>query len=590
MIVKMKKITFVGIIDEKEQFLQRLQDQGATHITLPMDSLEPAEVARELQKVTEIRKFLNRLAAKERVTEVSADYASICSRREELGQRESRLQSEISALKKERSVLAPWGEFDPRDVALLHSKGLDVRFYRVPRRSFGVMVLDDILYHVTRQTEGEVAFVAMASVPLEIGQAEEKLPAKSLAQIDREIEAKNGELQEIKGEYAALAAEVQALIDAENRLKDDYEYQRVLLNTSSVLNERLFVLSCWSPISEEELMERIGPGFTLGHYSEDPEPGDRVPVLLSNLPAFDSREDLVKIYSQPNYNDFDPSALVLYGFAVFYGMIIGDAGYGFSLLALTIFLHRKIKSMAPLWIRFRRLSYMLSVSVIFFGIISASYFGILLEPDNPLNRLMLLNFSTKEGLNHAMLVSILMGMVHLSIALGIKFFRTKDLPSLGWIIVIWSGYALLNSRMLKGVENPVASWVLIGGLSLVVLFTSTAKNPVIRILLGLNGALGVVQLFADVLSYLRLFALGLATMYMCQTFNMLAGMSYEALPYIGFLPAGLILLSGHAINIVLGIMGGVVHGLRLNFLEWYRWCFEGDGVPFKPFRRIAKAA
>jgi len=122
----------------------------------------------------------------------------------------------------------------------------------------------------------------------------------------------------------------------------------------------------------------------------------------------------------------------------------------------------------------------------------------------------------------------------------------------------------------------------------VVLFSSKSRNPILRILIGLNGSLGVVQLLADCLSYMRLFALGLATMYMCQTFNMLAEMSYKGLPYIGFIPAVLILVFGHAINLLLGVMGGVVHGLRLNFLEWYRWCSEGDGLIFKPFRKIAK--
>jgi V/A-type H+-transporting ATPase subunit I len=257
------------------------------------------------------------------------------------------------------------------------------------------------------------------------------------------------------------------------------------------------------------------------------------------------------------------------------------------LLALTALLHWKIKSASPLWIRFRRLCYLSSCSVVFFGIISASYFGISLEQENPLNKVLLLNFGTKEGQNEVMLITVIIGMVHISIALAIKFYRLKDLPSLGWIIVMWSAYALITSKMIKGVENPIAIYVMICGFLLVVLFTSSSKNPIIRILLGLNGAMGVVQLFADVLSYLRIFALGIATMYMCQTFNMLAEMPYKGLPYIGILPAVLILICGHSMNIVLGIMGGVVHGLRLNFLEWYRWCYEGDGLPFKPFRKIA---
>jgi V/A-type H+-transporting ATPase subunit I len=414
------------------------------------------------------------------------------------------------------------------------------------------------------------------------------LPAKSPSRIEREIVAKNQELSQIKEEYEGLAVKTQALIDAEARLKDDYEYRRVLLNTDSALDKRLFVLKCWTPIPENELVKKIGEGFTFGFFSEEPEKGDRVPVLLSNKPAFDSGEDLVGVYSQPNYSDFDPSGIVLYCFSVFYGMIIGDAGYGFISLALTVLLHWKVKSESPLWIRFRRLCYVLSSSVIFFGVISASYFGISLSAENPLNELLLFNLNTKEGQNQVMLISVIMGMAHISIALAIKFYRTRDLPTLGWIIVIWSGYALLSSRMVEGVDNPVAMYIAIAGMGLVVLFTSNSRNPIIRILLGLNGALGVVQLLADCLSYMRLFALGLATMYMCQTFNMLAEMAYKGLPYVGFVPAVLILVSGHAINLLLGVMGGVVHGLRLNFLEWYRWCFEGDGLPFKPFRKIAK--
>jgi V/A-type H+-transporting ATPase subunit I len=588
MIVKVKKITFVGLNEQKERFLDRLQELGVTHISLPMEAVDPTEIGRELQKVTEIRKFLSRLAKRDAALDLSSDYSAICSRREELGQRETRLLSEISVLKKEREILEPWGDFEPQDIGLLRSKGLEARFFRVARKVFDTLSLGQVLCHVTRQTEGEVAFVAMASSPFDLGVGEEKFPAKSLSQIDREIETKQHELERIKEEYQKLAEKVQALMEAEAKLKDDYEYRRVLLNTGVALDNRLFVLTCWSPVPEDELVKKIGEGFTLGHFSEDPEQGERVPVLLSNKPTFDSGEDLVQVYSQPNYNDFDPSGIVLYCFAVFYGMIIGDAGYGLVSLALTAFLHWKVKSTSPLWTRFRRLCYLLSFSVLFFGIISASYFGIFLRPENPLNKLILLDLNTKQGQNQVMLISVIMGMIHISIALAIKFYRTKDLPTLGWIIVIWSGYFLLNSKMGKGEENPVAMYIAIAGLGLVVLFTSKSRNPILRILIGLNGSLGVVQLLADCLSYMRLFALGLATMYMCQTFNMLADMAYKGLPYIGFIPAVLILISGHAINLLLGIMGGVVHGLRLNFLEWYRWCFEGDGLVFKPFRKIAK--
>jgi V/A-type H+-transporting ATPase subunit I len=136
------------------------------------------------------------------------------------------------------------------------------------------------------------------------------------------------------------------------------------------------------------------------------------------------------------------------------------------------------------------------------------------------------------------------------------------------------------------VDNPPAKYVLIAGLAVVFLFSSTKKNLILRAAEGLNGLLGIVQIFSDVLSYLRLFALGIATVYMAQTFNMLADDIAKGVPWFGYILAALILILGHLVNLLLGIMGGVIHGLRLNFLEWYRWCFVGDGVVYRPFKII----
>ncbi|MCU0600705.1 MAG: hypothetical protein MUE70_15770 [Desulfobacterales bacterium] len=585
----MKKFIFLGLAGEKEAFVDRLQEIGVMHIDLPAGASVPTEVIQELQKVTEARKFLARTAAKEPVASASGEmnYLAVCRAREELAQTEARLAAEISALKKERATLEPWGYFEPEGINLLRAKGLDVRFYRIPRRIFSNLALQDTPYFITRETEGEVAFVTFSEMPLQLPVIEEKLPAKSISAIDNEIKTRASQLKAISDEYKALSAHVMALGRAELQLTDEMEFKKALLNLEYELDDRLFLVTCWTMVEEAEIIRQIGDGFTYAHVCSDPAPGDRVPVLMQNRSPFDSGEDLVGIYSHPNYSDFDPSAWVLYSFVVFYGMIIGDAGYGLTLLAFTGLLHWRIKSKAPIWIRLRRLNYQLALAVTFFGLISASYFGIKISPDNPLNKLMLLDFSSMKGQNHVMLVSIIMGMVHISMALMIKFVRNRDLSALGWIVIIWSGFAAVYSNMQAGSVNPVAKWVLIAGVGTVILFSSNHRNPIIRILVGINASLGIVQLFSDVLSYLRLFALGLATMYMCQTFNLLGNMVYQSVPYIGFLPAALVLVTGHTINIVLGMMGGIIHGLRLNFLEWYRWCFEGDGLAFKPFRKIA---
>jgi len=591
MIVKMKRFTFIGPSWEKDRFIHRLQDLGVTHIALPAEAIEPAQVSKELQRVSEIRKFLARLAAKGPESGSSGDYSKICSRKEELEQREPELLNQLNILNKEQALLEPWGDFVPEDINFLRSRGLNIGFYRMTNRAFERLQSEDLFCHIIRRTERYTNFVAISAKPMDLNMPEERLPAKSLSMIDREIKECMKELSGIKKEYKELADKVSILTEAEMTLKDDYEYRKVLLNTESALDDKVFILTCWSPVPEDELTKGIGEEFAFGHFCEDPEPEDKVPILISNKPVFDSGEDLVRIYSYPSYRDFDPSGIVLYAFAALYGLIIGDAGYGLVYMAITSLLHWKVKSRSPLWIRFRRLSYILACSVIFWGVITGSYFGISLDPDNPLNKFMLINMVTKEGQNKAMLFSIILGMIHLSIALGIRFYRTRNIASVGWIAVMWSGYALIYSKKILGVDNPLATYIFIAGLIVVVLFISDSRNPITRIGLGLyEGGFGLAQLFSDILSYMRVFALGLATMYICMTFNMLAAMPYKALSYIGLIPAVFILIFGHGINLALGIMGGVVHGLRLNFLEWYRWCFEGDGVAFKPFKRnIVKA-
>ncbi len=583
----MKKITFVGIESEKDRFLERLQDVGITHIILPREPVEPSEVARELQRIVDTKKFLaKRGSAGSPEDELEAK--AICEKREALGREEAAINSELVALRKLRASIEPWGDFSVDDVRSLRDRGLHIQLFRVNRRTFEALPLDDVFFVVAGERGGEIFFATFSAEEGDLGVPEEKLPPKSLSDVDAEIGAKVARLEAIEDEYTRLAEHLGTLEKAESEMTDLLEYRRTLMNAKPELEERIFTLQCWSPVPEEELVGKLGSEFTLYHYSEEPEEWDRMPVLMKNPPAFESGEDLVKIYSYPSHKDFDPSPFVLYSFAVFFGMIIGDLGYGLVLLAMTFWITRKVKSRSPLAVRMFRLMYLLCASVIFFGIIDAGFFGIKLDPDNPWFKFALLDYTTMEGQNHVMLVSILIGMVHISLSMLIKCYNDRDYGAPGWIVAIWSAYFLLNSRMAHGEENPAAMYGLIAGLAVVLLFTSKNRNPLVRLLEGVQALLGIIQVFGDVLSYLRLFALGVATVYIAQTFNILGGAVADSIPVLGMVFAGVILLIGHVLNIGLAIMGGVIHGLRLNFLEWYRWCFEGDGLEYKPFQRISE--
>ncbi len=585
MIVRMRKVTFIGVESEKERFLQRLQEIGLTHLIHPEEAVDAQNLVKDLTRVTETRKFLASRVKGEKAAE-PLPAKKVCDKREALTLKEARIQAEMVSLRKEIALLEVWGDFRAEDLEALRRKGLHVQFFRAPQKTFEALPLGDVCHQVINVSRGETCFVTVSFVPVSLNLQEEKISQKDLSTLRAELDSRTEALKEISEEYNLLAAHVETLLAAEEELTDLLAYQRAVLNAGTELEGRLFIVKCWSPIPQEELADKIGTSFTLYHYSEKPTDEERVPVLLRNKRAFESGEDLVKVYSFPSYQDFDPSGFVLYCFAVFFGMIVGDAGYGLTLLAITFFIHRKVRSKSPLLLRLFRLMFLVGASTTLYGILSAGYFGISLAPQNPLASMGILDYNTKEGQNQVMILSILIGMIHISLSLIIKFKNTRDIAALGWVPVIWGGYFLVSSQMGKGVDNPPAKVVLIIGLIVVFLFSSTRRNILIRLLEGLNGLLGIVQIFSDVLSYLRLFALGIATVYMAQTFNMLARDIVEGLPYFGYIFAALILVAGHLVNLLLGVMGGVIHGLRLNFLEWYRWCFAGDGLVYKPFRII----
>jgi V/A-type H+-transporting ATPase subunit I len=167
--------------------------------------------------------------------------------------------------------------------------------------------------------------------------------------------------------------------------------------------------------------------------------------------------------------------------------------------------------------------------------------------------------------------------------------RSAAYVSLGWIFVLLGGYALWLSGA-DAAAAGVGMAAIAAGLLLVLLMGSERKvaglrSGLWRLLDGLRALTAITQVFGDVLSYLRLFALGLASASLALTFNDLARQVNQEVDGLGLLFAILIMLVGHALNLALGVMSGVVHGLRLNFIEFYNWALSGEGYPFRAFRK-----
>lgn len=273
-------------------------------------------------------------------------------------------------------------------------------------------------------------------------------------------------------------------------------------------------------------------------------------------------------------------------------MILSDAGYAALLGVLLLAYWRKIGSSA-LGGRLRILAAALVGTSVVWGVLVGSYFGFAPRPDSLPGQLHLLDINDFEVM---MRLSVGIGVVHLILAnlemAGAQRGRAAGRVAIGWIAVMLGGFSLWIAG-----DAHAPAWVILSaqilmglGLAVVLLLGSDRRVDGVKALAlrgfdGLSNLVRVTQVFGDVLSYLRLFALGLASASMAMTFNGLARNVATELPGLGLLLAILILLAGHTLNLMLALMSGVVHGLRLNFIEFYNWALAGEGYPFKPFKR-----
>jgi V/A-type H+-transporting ATPase subunit I len=396
----------------------------------------------------------------------------------------------------------------------------------------------------------------------------------------------------------------------------------------------LFVISGWVPVDELDALYNFCKEQQIYYAEIKIDEDDKIPTYLKNRGMPQVGEDLVHIYDTPSENDKDPSLWVLAFFTLFFSIIIGDAGYGAVFLLISLYFWYKFPGVKGVKRRFLVLGTTLSIGCVAWGVLASNYFGIQLALDNPLRKVSLIQWlvekkadyhihekdaiykewvekypsiedqedpyrfieeakENKKGQDHypiynkfadqiMMELMLMIASIHICLSMGRYLLRNWAFS--GWIIFIIGAYLYVPVHLnytsmvqfVFGVSKPVA--MVVGRDMMIVGMSAAAILALIQHrLTGLLELATLIQIVSDILSYLRLYALGLAGGIIAVTINeMAAGMPIV----IGFI----LLLFAHTFNMALAIMGGVIHGLRLNFLEWYHYSFEGGGKVFKPLR------
>ena len=592
MIVKMKKLTLLCLEDDRAASLDALSDLGLLHIT-PVTALEGEDIDTSSSALREARSTQHALQAyrKKAVPDATvlseADRAQPLAKAGELLRRKQALATEIDALRKEQMVLEPYGDFTPATISSLLEQGITVRLYHTSGKK-PVTPPDGTLLHLIRADSRGQYFAIIGQGDFAFEGSEFPLPTRSLSDAMAAREVREREMGEIDALLAAFSREEATIQTLVSDLED--ELSTISARVGMGAANRVAYLQGFCPADRIPRLQEAAAQHGWGLVIDDPAEDDPVPTLIRN-PAWVRPIDCVftMLDILPGYREVDIRSVFLLFFALFFAIIVGDAGYGAIFLAIAIFARFKNKQ-APR--EPFRLVIFLSLCTIVWGAITGNYFGILHLPA-PLRGF---EIPWMKDDHNLMAFAFLVGAIHLTVAhvwsALQKIKSTRALAQLGWIGLTWFMY-MLASNMILGVELPAWAMVLFWScLGLLILFMTPVKELKKEWADHVMLPFDIIGNFADLVSYVRLFAVGSAGLAVAIAFNELAiGTGVDSVG--GMIKASIILFLGHALNIILCLMSILVHGVRLNTLEFSGHIgLEWAGFKYEPFaiRRTVEQA
>ena len=606
MIEKMKMLHIVASASGKEEMLKDLREMGLLHLAEKQSASR--ELNEEFQTLSKASNALKEYAdpkAKEKKAGVLSDsefekmYRGV---RDAIEKKES-LNQAIGAANTELDRISAWGDFSPEDVKALRDEGFDLHFYRMGSKEFQDAVNDENIRLIRLAPVDKMDTVAVfGTLPPEIPATEFMLPEHSASELKEQIEASR------KG-IAACDETLKAASIYEASFDDQMVKLQNRMNFSAAGNtaqsdEDFVWISGYIPEADMEKFKAAAAEKSIAWAVEDvSEEDEHIPTKVkynkvSRLikPVFDILGIL------PGYREQDISLWFFLFFTLFFAMIIGDGGYGVLILLGTIALHVKQKKVTTVSF----LLYVLSIATVIWGALTGTWFGMESAMKVPFLKALVFpsiatypeyfGLTANDSQNAIMKFSFSIGAVQM--ALGSILAIKKKMPEkdlswvadAGWTIAVIAMYLLaLNLVIHEDIDlKPV--FALIGvAFILVVLFggMSPDKSFGEGLKAGLGGAftqfLNTISCFGNVMSYIRLFAVGMAGVAISQSFNGIAAGMHGPMMIVGVV----VVLVGHALNIVMCFLSVVVHGVRLNVLEFSGQAgLEWTGIPYEPFKKV----
>ena len=636
MITEVNKYLILGVKEDLDLFYQRAQQEG--FIEFIRRGKSSKEVPEQIHLLLNAIKILKKIPLAEAVESHEPEDIFVAAKRAlHLAEETLRLQKERRLTEFEIARVSPFGDFFVEDLAYIEKEGhRKIQFFCMKSGQAEELLLKEDLIYITTEYGLDYFIGINTKIKTCPGLIEMRIE-KPLGELSNHLTFVLESLRLIENEEKKIA---QHLGSFREKLIEELNTHHLAMAKKGVqsplVDSSFFCAEAW--VSKTQTARFLSLISDLSVYAEviKIEDSDSVPTIMENQGTNRIGEDLVKFYDAPSVKDKDPSGWVFWFFALFFAMIISDAGYGLVYLAFAGYLKWKFRSFTGATKRFYRLFVILSIFVVGWGIATASFFGLELPQGSILQKIAPLHWlveakadyhlKQKDDVYHEWQVqypeiaktqsgaqfieatispppskpkspvvgefsnnillefSLVVGIIHIGLSL-LRYVR-RNWSGIGWVVFLIGGYLFFPSMLKattmvnflelidKSMAENLGKQLIYVGIGTALLLAVIQKGWS-----GLKEIMNLGQIFGDVLSYVRLYALALSSVIMASTFNDMGSGS-------GFIGGFFIILAGHVMTMGLGMMSGVIHGLRLNVIEWYHYSFEGGGRIFNPLKLL----
>ena len=487
-------------------------------------------------------------------------------------------------LNKALKVAKPWGEFSIETIKKLKENNVNIRLFIASEKKFDKQWLE--LYNIeiinTISPFVYFALVTTGDENIDLDAEEINIPEDTVSQIETKKLERFEEITRIEQELNFLA--LNYIEDLQNyilKLEEDIDYSKVLTNTESAVEDQVRVIEAYVPKNETHELDQYLEKNPVAFFIEKPNPNDKIPIKQKNNKFARLFEPIGQLFSLPSYAEMDLTPYFAPFFMMFFGFCLGDVGYGILILAGATFYKRKAK---PDIKAILTLAQFLGIGTIVFGLLTGTLFGLNLLNVESLGNLRNLMLDSQQIFNLALAI----GMIQILFGIALRAINNYrmlgwqySMSAIGWIVLLLGIIDLAVVKLMPALNM----YIIYAGIALIIIFSDPTAGVFGRIGKGIWELYGISGIFGDVLSYVRLFALGISSAILGSVINSIALQIKGSSPIFGPIFFVIFLIIGHIANLLISSLGSFVHPMRLTFVEFYKNAgFIGGGKEYKPFR------